>query len=72
MRWRKIPLIDVIKINSKKILDTISKYEGGINEIKAGRNKYCSKNTYDKITKKARDASATIINKVLKYKLVNI
>ena len=40
MPRRKIPLIDVIKINSKKILDIISKYEGGIDEIKAGRNKY--------------------------------
>ena len=47
MPRRKIPLIDVIKINSKKILDIISKYEGGIDEIKAGRNQYRSKKTPD-------------------------
>ena len=45
MPRRKIPLIDVIKINRKKILDIISKYEGGIDEIKAGRNNYCYKKT---------------------------
>ena len=45
MPRRKIPLIDVIKINSKKILDIISKYEGSIDEIKARRNKYYSKKT---------------------------
>ena len=47
MPRRKIPLIDVIKINSKKILDIISKYEGGIDEITDGRNKYCNKKTPD-------------------------
>ena len=45
MPRRKIPLIDVIKINSKKILDIISKYEGGIDEITDGMNKYRSKKT---------------------------
>ena len=68
MPQRKITLIDIIKINNKNILNIISKYEGGIDKITNSRDKYCSKNTYNKITKKARDASATIINKVLKYK----
>ena len=83
----KIPLIDVIKINSKKILDIISKYEGGIDEITDGKNKHRNNKTPDpsifkkhcydynnliKLQKKARDASTTIINKLLKHKLVKI
>ena len=87
MPRRKIPLIDIIKINSKKILDIISKYEGGIDEITDGLNKYCSKKTpnpsifkkhsYDyrklnRFKQKARDASATIIYKLIKRKLVKI
>ena len=47
MPRRKIPLIDVIKINSKKILDIISKYEGSIDEITNGKNKYHNKKTQD-------------------------
>ena len=47
MPWRKIPLIDVIKINSKNILDIISKYDGSIDKIIDGRNKHCNNKTPD-------------------------
>ena len=87
MPRKKIPLIDVIKINSKKIDDILSKYKGGIDEIRDGRNQFLSKKTPDRSSfkkhendykyimrfeKKARDASAAIINKLLKRKLVKI
>ena len=80
-------MIDVIKINSKNIIDIISKYEGGIDEIIDVKNKYYSKQTHNKSLfkgyynddknlmkskNKVRNASATIINKLLKCKLVKI
>ena len=86
MPQRKISLIDVIKINSKKILDIISKNEVSIDETIDSMNKYCSKKTPNlsylrstlmiinilKNGKKITNISVTIINKLLKRKLVKI